>query len=68
MKTSYVNSFSLVGKTAIVTGGAGFLGQHFCSGLADVGVNVVVFDINMEAAQKAAISIQSVYGRAYCSV
>ncbi len=62
MKTSYLEKFSLVGKTAIVTGGAGILGAHFCSGLADAGANVAVVDINMEAACKVATSIQSIYG------
>jgi len=62
MKDSYLEKFKLDGKTAVVTGGAGILGQHFCSGLADAGANVAVVDIDFEAAQKAAFTIRKNYG------
>lgn len=62
MIDSYLEKFRLDGKTAVVTGGAGILGQHFCSGLADAGANVAVVDINFEAAQKAAFTIKENYG------
>ena len=32
---SYTSRFDLGGKTAVVTGGAGILGRHFCAGLAE---------------------------------
>jgi NAD(P)-dependent dehydrogenase (short-subunit alcohol dehydrogenase family) len=38
----YKNMFSLDGKTAIVTGGAGHLGKAFASALADFGAKVIV--------------------------
>lgn len=38
--------FDLTGRTAIVTGGAGILGQGFCEVLAAYGANVAVFDVN----------------------
>lgn len=37
--------FSLVGKTAIVTGGTGLIGKKHCEALKAVGANVVVADI-----------------------
>lgn len=37
--------FSLVGKTAIVTGGTGLIGKKHCEALKSVGANVVVADI-----------------------
>ena len=37
--------FSLVGKTAIVTGGTGLIGKKHCEALMAVGANVVVADI-----------------------
>ncbi|MEA5403882.1 SDR family oxidoreductase [Arcicella sp. DC2W] len=37
--------FSLVGKTAIVTGGTGLIGKKHCEALIAVGANVVVADI-----------------------
>lgn len=52
MKTS--DLFDLSGKAAIVTGGAGLLGQEFCRTLAEAGAGVVVADLQMEAAEKVA--------------
>jgi len=61
----YLDKFKLVGKVAIVTGGAGTLGYHFCSGLADAGAKVAVVDINLVEAVKVAASINEHYaGRA----
>jgi NAD(P)-dependent dehydrogenase (short-subunit alcohol dehydrogenase family) len=42
--------FDLTGRTAIVTGGGGILGQGFCEVLAAHGANVAVFDVNEAAA------------------
>ncbi|RPJ96830.1 SDR family oxidoreductase [Rummeliibacillus sp. TYF005] len=54
MSENYFEKFSLKGKKAIVTGGAGILGRHFCKGLADAGADVAVVDINIEEAKKIA--------------
>ncbi|PAQ13666.1 short-chain dehydrogenase [Bacillaceae bacterium SAOS 7] len=62
MKEKYLRLFKLDGKVAVVTGGAGILGRHFCAGLADAGANVAVVDINFEEANKVAKNIQDVYG------
>ena len=37
--------FRLDGRTALVTGGAGFLGQHWVSSLLDAGASVVAADV-----------------------
>lgn len=50
--------FSLKGKNAIVTGGAGILGQHFCNGLASAGANVAIIDINIDKANEIAKEIE----------
>lgn len=50
-KISYKDLFKLENKTAVVTGGLGILGKHFCEGLAEFGANVVVVDLNEEKAQ-----------------
>lgn len=54
MSTNYFEKFSLQGKKAIVTGGAGILGRHFCKGLADAGADVAIVDINLSEAEKIA--------------
>jgi NAD(P)-dependent dehydrogenase (short-subunit alcohol dehydrogenase family) len=51
---SYRNQFNLYGKVALVTGGAGILGQHFCAGLAESGANVAVVDLDADEARKTA--------------
>jgi NAD(P)-dependent dehydrogenase (short-subunit alcohol dehydrogenase family) len=50
--------FSLKGKTAIITGGAGLLGKEFSGTLAQAGANVVVADVNVLAAQSVAWELQ----------
>jgi len=49
--------FSLKGKTAIVTGALGLIGQKHCEALANAGANVVVADINNAAAKKFATKL-----------
>jgi NAD(P)-dependent dehydrogenase (short-subunit alcohol dehydrogenase family) len=58
----YREFFSLQGKTAIVTGGAGILGKHFCSALSDFGANVAVADLNADAASRIASELEERYG------
>ena len=48
------NIFSLEGKTVIVTGAAGLIGQMQCKALSDFGATVVVGDIEIEEAEKIA--------------
>jgi len=43
---SYTGLFDLAGKVAVVTGGSGFLGKHFCRGLAEANASVVIVDLN----------------------
>jgi len=50
---------NLEGKIAIVTGGACGLGRAICMGLAEVGANVVVADINEEGAKQVAADLKS---------
>jgi 2-deoxy-D-gluconate 3-dehydrogenase len=52
MKTAGL--FDLSGKSAIVTGGVGLLGQEFCHTLAEAGAGVVVADLEAEAAEAVA--------------
>lgn len=62
MKKKFKELFDLSGKNALVTGGAGILGSHFCMGLADAGANVAVIDINLQNAIAIANKIEKDYG------
>lgn len=61
VEMSYKKLFDLKGKTALVTGGSGILGTHFCSGLADAGANVAVVDINNQSANELASKLENIY-------
>jgi NAD(P)-dependent dehydrogenase (short-subunit alcohol dehydrogenase family) len=49
----------LEGKTAIVTGAAGGIGQAYARGLADAGASVVLADINLEPARRLAEALEA---------
>lgn len=58
----FKTSFELHGKTAIVTGGAGILGEKFCIGLASSGASVAILDINVDRGNEIASSLIKNYG------
>ena len=60
-KFSYQDMFNLEGKVSVVTGGAGILGQHFCTGMAESGATVVVVDLLEEKALALAQELQEQY-------
>ncbi len=62
MMDNYKEQFSLTGMTAVVTGGAGFLGRGFCAGLAEFGARVAVVDIDGKAAETHAKTLRDRYG------
>lgn len=51
---SLSSKFDLHGKVALVTGGAGILGQNFCEGLLEAGAKVAVVDVDVIAANNLA--------------
>lgn len=62
MKWSCKQAFDLSGKSAIVTGGAGFLGRCFCAALAEFGAVVAVVDLNQETVEELAADLTRTYG------
>lgn len=62
MKSEYRPLFELKGKTALVTGGAGFLGRHFSNGLAEFGANVAVVDLDLDRCCEEAKQLEEDHG------
>ncbi len=52
----------LAGKVAVVTGGASGIGRATAQRLAEDGAHVVIFDINLEGAQKVADALSAKHG------
>jgi 2-deoxy-D-gluconate 3-dehydrogenase len=64
--TKLPDLFDLSGRVSVVTGGAGLLGAEFCKTLAQAGAQVVIADIDGEAALSLAASLDRewpVHGR-----
>ncbi|SEH53702.1 SDR family oxidoreductase [Magnetospirillum fulvum] len=59
MPTNYRSLFDLTGRVAIVTGGLGILGRHFCTGLADCGAKVAVVDLDETEASRFAAELSA---------
>lgn len=51
------NRFTLAGKAALVTGAAGLLGVQHVRALCEAGADVVLSDVSLEAAEKAAAAV-----------
>lgn len=52
----------MTGKTAVVTGAVGILGQHFCRALAEFGARVAVVDLDEERTRNFAAEVAAEFG------
>jgi NAD(P)-dependent dehydrogenase (short-subunit alcohol dehydrogenase family) len=68
MSSTYRTLFDLSGKTAVVTGGVGILGRHFCRGLAEFGARVAVVDLDEASARSFAAELAAEHGVATVGV
>lgn len=68
MKYKYRDLFDLTGKTAVVTGGLGILGQRFCRGLAEYSANVAVIDLDEGKAAAFAKELSDEYKIRACGI
>jgi len=62
MKSQYKDLFELSGKTAVVTGAVGILGEGFCRGLAEFGAQVAVVDLDQTRCTDFAATLEKDYG------
>lgn len=60
--------FDLTGKTALISGGTGYLGTAFSQALAEAGATVVISSRDAARAQKAADSLRAVNGTTHHGV
>ncbi len=51
--------FDLNGRTALITGGAGFLGKQHASALAEAGASVILWDISQGALKAAEVELSA---------
>jgi sorbitol-6-phosphate 2-dehydrogenase len=58
----------LEGKVAIVTGGACGIGRAVCRGLAEVGVNTIVADIDEKGADQLVVDLKKEFGGEHIAI
>mgnify|MGYP001566751919 FL=1 len=60
--------FDLTGRTAVITGGAGFLGVQHAAALCEAGAHVILWDVNKEALDTASQALATFEDRVSTAV
>lgn len=64
MAINVIDSFSLNGKVAVITGGGGELCGAMATALGSIGAKIAILDLNLEKAQRKAAEIEKAGGNA----
>jgi NAD(P)-dependent dehydrogenase (short-subunit alcohol dehydrogenase family) len=59
MKNRFAEKFSLIGKTAVITGASGMLGQKHTLALLELGATVVMTDIDIKSLEQAKAELKN---------
>ena len=59
MKNRFAEKFSLTGKTAVITGASGMLGQKHTFALLELGATVVMTDIDIKSLEQAKTELKN---------
>jgi NAD(P)-dependent dehydrogenase (short-subunit alcohol dehydrogenase family) len=59
--SKYLNKFSLIDKSIVVTGACGLLGREICKSLAELKANIVITDVDINAGQELEKLLQKDY-------
>jgi NAD(P)-dependent dehydrogenase (short-subunit alcohol dehydrogenase family) len=60
--TSVQAAFDLTGRVAVITGGAGLLGERHGAAVAEMGGIPILLDVDQEATVRVATTLESAYG------
>ena len=63
MSKSLQELLSLKGKTAVITGGAGYLGTAMCETLAELGANLVIASRDKEKCERKAAELEKQFSK-----
>ena len=64
---SYLEKFSLEGKSAVITGGAGLLGKEVSRALSQAGANLLITDVRIEEARAFCQELRSAGHKVQCA-
>lgn len=61
MRKSFFEHLSLKGRTTLITGGAGHVGEELCHAFAELGSNIIIVDVSQEKMQILVQQLKALY-------